>query len=106
LHGHPTQRLPNTLNVGFSDCVGSEILAALPHVAASTGSACHAGAAHASPVLAAMGVPEDSALGAIRFSLGRHTTRAEIDAVVESLVRVAGQGMAIAAGHRHDHANN
>lgn len=88
LHGHPTLRLPNTLNVGFRGMTGGEILAALPHVAASTGSACHAGSVSISPVLAALGVPHDSALGAVRFSLGRHTTREEIDSVVASLLTV------------------
>jgi len=87
LNGHPTRRLPNTLNVGFRGKVGGEILAAMPGLAASTGSACHAGKTHISPVLAAMGVPHDVALGAVRFSLGRETTRTEIDAVVEMLVR-------------------
>ena len=71
LNGHPTQRLPNTLNVGFRGRNGSEILAAMPNLAASTGSACHAGATHISPVLAAMKASHDVALGAVRFSLGR-----------------------------------
>ncbi|MBX9787482.1 MAG: cysteine desulfurase [Pirellulales bacterium] len=88
LNGHPTERLPNTLNVGFRGRVGSDLLAAMPHVAASTGSACHAGSAQISPVLAAMGTPRDVALGAVRFSLGRQTTAEEIDAVVGSLLRV------------------
>lgn len=87
LNGHPEQRLPNTLNVGFRGEIGSEILAGMPHVAASTGAACHAGSTQMSPVLAAMAVPEDIGLGAIRFSLGRGTSRAEIDAVVAALVR-------------------
>ncbi len=87
LNGHPTQRLPNTLNVGFRGQSGQQILAALPNLAASTGSACHAGSAHISPVLAVMGVPRDVALGTIRLSLGRETTRSEINAVVEELVR-------------------
>jgi cysteine desulfurase len=86
LNGHPTLRLPNTLNVSFLGKTGGEILAAMPNVAASTGSACHAGSMHVSPVLAAMGVPRDVALGAVRFSLGRDTTRDEIDCVVESIV--------------------
>jgi cysteine desulfurase len=86
LNGHPDQRLPNTLNVGFRGQVGSEILGRMPGVAASTGSACHAGSMRVSPVLAAIGVPEEVALGAVRFSLGRGTTRREIDAVVEMLV--------------------
>jgi cysteine desulfurase len=89
LHGHSTLRLPNTLNVGFRGFTGGEILAAMPHVAASTGSACHAGSIEISPVLAAMGVPRDSALGAVRFSLGRMTSRAEIDAVVDSIRQIA-----------------
>ena len=83
LNGHPTQRLPNTLNIGFRGKVGSEILAAMPNLAASTGSACHEGSMQISPVLAAMGVPHDIAMGAVRFSLGRQTTRREIDAVVD-----------------------
>jgi len=85
LHGHPTQRLPNTLNVGFVDRIGAEVLAQLDNVAASTGSACHAGVIALSPVLAAMGVSERSGMGAVRFSLGRNTTQADIDAVIERL---------------------
>lgn len=88
LNGHPQWRLPNTLNVSFSGYVGGEILARLPEVAASTGAACHAGRAEMSPVLRAMGVEETTGLGAIRFSLGRGTTRAEIDRVVELLATV------------------
>jgi cysteine desulfurase len=78
--------LPNTLNASFRGKTGDEILAAMPNVAASAGSACHAGSMHVSPVLAAMGVRRDVALGAVRFSLGRDTTRDEIDCVVESIV--------------------
>jgi cysteine desulfurase len=79
LNGHPTQRLPNTLNVSFVGQVGSEILARLDWVAASTGSACHAGSIELSPVLKAMGTPPEIGMGAIRFSLGRTTTRDEIE---------------------------
>ena len=43
LHGHPDHRLPNTLNVGFPGVIGAELLDRTPNVAASTGSACHAG---------------------------------------------------------------
>jgi len=88
LNGHPERRLPNTLNVSFRGVRGSEVLAQLPQIAASTGSACHTGSEYPSPVLEAMGVPAELALGAIRFSLGRTTTRDEIDAVVEQLKRV------------------
>jgi cysteine desulfurase len=85
LNGHPIERLPNTLNVSFVAQVGAEILGRLPRVAASTGSACHAGSVELSPVLRAMGVPLEIGMGAIRFSLGRTTTREEIEAVVEDI---------------------
>ncbi|MEX0717544.1 MAG: cysteine desulfurase family protein [Planctomycetaceae bacterium] len=89
LNGHPEKRLPNTLNVSFVGRVAGEILGSMPNVAASTGSACHAGTTHLSPVLEAMGVCEEAGRGAIRFSLGRSTTQAEIDAVVEILSPLA-----------------
>ncbi|HEX3230211.1 MAG TPA: cysteine desulfurase family protein [Pyrinomonadaceae bacterium] len=85
LNGHASQRLPNTLNVSFVGQVGAEVLARLEGVAASTGSACHAGRVELSPVLACMGTSERVGMGAVRFSLGRGTTRAEIDAVVSQL---------------------
>jgi cysteine desulfurase len=88
LNGHPTSRLPNTLNVSFLGCDGAEVLGKLEGVAASTGSACHAGHAAASPVLNAMGVDPEVAAGAVRFSLGRATTDAELGEVVERLRRV------------------
>lgn len=79
LIGHPHQRLPNTLNVGFVGRIGADILSSLPALAASTGSACDAGQQTMSAVLTAMGVSPEVGLGAIRFSLGRSTSRAEID---------------------------
>ena len=81
LNGHPEHRLPNTLNVSFVGRVGAEILARLEGVAASTGSACHSGRIEMSPVLRAMGVAPEAGMGAVRFSLGRGTTKAEIDTV-------------------------
>jgi cysteine desulfurase len=89
LNGHASERLPNTLNVSFVGRVGAELLARLEGVAASTGSACHAGRVELSPVLAAMGISEHVGMGAVRFSLGRGTTRAEIDAVVSQLRAVS-----------------
>jgi len=82
LNGHPTERLPNTLNVSFEGRIGGEVLDALGEVAASTGSACHAGSQELSPVLKAMGVPEHIGLGAVRFSLGRETTVEEMERVL------------------------
>lgn len=88
LNGHPVERLPNTLNVSFLGQFGYEILDKLHGVAASTGSACHAGQTSLSPVLKAMGIAKTVGLGAIRFSLGRQTTRDEIDQVVTQLHRI------------------
>jgi cysteine desulfurase len=88
LNGHPVERLPNTLNVSFVGRVGAEVLAAMPEVAASTGSACHSGRVELSPVLAAMGVSPETGGGAVRFSLGRPTTEEEIEAVVRLLRRL------------------
>jgi cysteine desulfurase len=90
LNGHPDERLPNTLNVSFVGCHGHEILSRIPDLAASTGSACHEGVHQLSPVLRAMGVPESVGLGAIRFSLGRHSTKQEIESVVEELSMATG----------------
>lgn len=88
LNGHYPRRLPNTLNVAFVGRAGAEILAAMPEVAASTGSACHSGRVELSPVLEAMGVAPQVGMGAIRFSLGRTTTVDEVDDVVARLRRV------------------
>jgi len=85
LNGHPETRLPNTLSVAFPGRFGDDILATLDGVAASTGSACHTGVRNTSPVLAAMGVPNEVAFGTIRFSVGRATTVAELDEVVQRL---------------------
>lgn len=85
LNGHPTERLPNTLNVSFVGQVGATILDRVPGIAASTGSACHSGSVELSPVLQAMAVPPEVGMGAIRFSLGRTTTRDEVEYVVENL---------------------
>jgi len=85
LNGHPEHRLPNTLNVSFAGAIGADILARMADVAASTGSAWHAGRIELSPVLKARGVVPEVGIGAIRFSLGRATTEAEVDIVVDLL---------------------
>lgn len=90
LNGHPQERLPNTLNVSFVDRHGHEILSRMPELAASTGSACHAGTHELSPVLSAMGVSERVGLGAIRFSLGRASTPNEVELVVDRLANLVG----------------
>ncbi len=88
LIGHPAERLPNTLNVGFVGHAGAEILNQVPKLAASTGSACHSGNVEMSSVLRAMRVPPEIGMGAVRFSLGRGTTKEEIETVVELIGQV------------------
>ena len=79
LNGHPSERLPNTLHVSFPGVNGGELLrAAGADVAASVGSACHAGSTEVSGVLAAMGVEASVAAGAVRLSVGVPTTEQEI----------------------------
>ncbi|MBN9498845.1 MAG: cysteine desulfurase [Alphaproteobacteria bacterium] len=77
--------LPNTLNVLFPDAVGNDILARLPDVFASTGSACHAGDSKPSSIILALGYAPDVALGAVRLTSGRSTTEAQIDAAADKL---------------------
>jgi len=96
LNGHPAERLPNTLNVNFIGRAGSEILARVENLAASTGSACHSGSVELSPVLKAMKVPPQIGMGAIRFSLGRTTTREEIESTVALLAKAVAQSHALA----------
>ncbi|NYE07208.1 cysteine desulfurase [Bacillus niacini] len=88
LNGHEEERLPNTLNVSFVRRIGQDLLDAVPQLAASTGSACHAGSIELSPVLKEMNVPEEVGMGAIRFSLGRYTTKDEIDIVLKALKEI------------------
>jgi cysteine desulfurase len=90
LNGHPEHRLPNTLNVSFAGRAGADILAGIPELAASTGSACHSGEITLSPVLKAMGISPEVGIGAIRFSLGRGTTQEEIEWVVTRLTQALG----------------
>ncbi len=88
LNGHPTHRLPNTLNVSFPDVSGETLLEAVSaDVAASVGSACHAGSHEPSGVLAAMGANFPRALGAVRLSVGAYTTEAEIDRAAHGLIK-------------------
>ncbi len=88
LAGDPVDRLPNTLNVLFPNASGNRILEACPEVMASTGSACHAGSEEPSAILTGIGVSPEKALGAIRLSVGRSTTREDI--------QIAGKALAAA----------
>jgi len=84
-NGHPSERLPGTLNLSIPGIVGNDLLAAVPEVAASTGSACHAGISRPSEVLLAMGVDPELARGVLRLSLGRWTTAEEVDFAADRL---------------------
>ncbi len=88
LNGHPTERLPNTLNVSFPGVRSNLLLGKTARIAASTGSACHEGGEETpSSVLIAMGLSSDVAFGAVRLTLGRSSTRQEIDVAAQSLIQ-------------------
>jgi cysteine desulfurase len=87
LNGHPEHRLPNTLHVSFPGVSGRALLGETADiVAASVGSACHSEHDAVSGVLAAMGADAARAAGAVRLSVGRGTTREEVERAAEALV--------------------
>jgi cysteine desulfurase len=97
LNGHPELRLPNTLSVSFRGIEANTLLSEIgTEVAASAGAACHADDVDVSPVIDAMGVPVEWAMGTVRFSVGRGTTSDEIDraanVVCEAVERLAPDG--------------
>jgi len=89
LNGPPERRLPTTLNISIAGLQGHELLAAAPGVAASTGTACHSDRHEPSRVLTAMGIGQHRAMAAIRLSVGRWTTEAEIGAAADHLAEAA-----------------
>jgi len=91
--GHPTERLPGTVNVAFGHVESESIVLGLDlkGVAVSAGSACTAGHVEPSHVLTAVGLPLPWAMGAVRFSLGRSTTAGDVDDVIECVATVVGK---------------
>ncbi len=88
LNGHPTKRLPNTLNISFPDIQGAALLDRLKNtIAASTGSACHEGCFTPSHVLKAMGVSDKDAFSAVRLSLGIENTEWQIKKAGRAIVK-------------------
>ncbi len=87
LNGHPTQRLPNNVNLGIQFVEGESILLSLDMegIAASTGSACSSKSLEASHVLLAIGLKPEEAHGSLRISMGRFTTEEDIDYFLEKL---------------------
>jgi len=89
LNGHPDHRLPNTLSLSFPGIEANLILSELADiVAASAGAACHAGETRMSATLKAMKVPEEYAMGTIRFSTGRFLSELDIEKAAEAVVDV------------------
>jgi cysteine desulfurase len=90
LNGHPTQRLPNTVNISFRFVEGEAMLLNLDMmgIACSSGSACTSGSLEASPILLAMGADPTDAQGALRFSLGRGNSDEDIDYAVDAIETV------------------
>jgi cysteine desulfurase len=86
LNGHPTERLPGSLNVSFEFVEGESLLMSLKDVAVSSGSACTSASLEPSFVLRALGIGEDLAHTSIRFGLGRGNTEEEVDYVCDQLV--------------------
>jgi cysteine desulfurase len=99
LTGHPTLRLPNNASFCFPGVEGEPILLNLDFagICASSGSACATGAIEPSHVLLAMGYSPEVANGALRLTLGRENTDADVDAVLEALPRILADLRALAA---------
>jgi cysteine desulfurase len=89
LNGHPVKRLPGNVNFAFRDVDATSLLVLLEEdgICASAGSACNTGQTRLSHVIEALGVPEEYAPGSVRFTMGRETTKAQVDVVIESLKR-------------------
>ena len=85
-NGDLSRRLPNTASIRFEGADAEAVMSNMDPVAVSTGSACSAGSIEPSEVLTAMGLSRDAAFESVRFSLGRFTTEADIDAAVEGAV--------------------
>jgi cysteine desulfurase len=90
LNGHPTERLPNTVNISFRYVEGEAMLLNLDMmgIACSSGSACTSGSLEASPILLAMGADPTDAQGALRFSLGMGNNDEDVEYAIDALETV------------------
>lgn len=86
VNGHATQRLPGNMNISFGFVEGESLLMGLKDVALSSGSACTSASLEPSYVLKALGVGDELAHSSLRFGIGRFTTEAEIDWVVDKVI--------------------
>ena len=85
VNGDPERRIPGNLNLSFAGLDGEALIAAMPGIAVSTGSACTSASVEPSYVLRALGLGDDLAGASIRIGLGRYTTEAEIDTAIETI---------------------
>lgn len=90
LNGHPTKRLANNVNMSIMDIEGEALLLYLDEVGvqASTGSACTSSTLEPSHVIRALGCPYEVAHGSLRFTLGKHTTKADLDYLMSKLPKI------------------
>ena len=86
LNGHPTERLPNNLNLSFGYVEGESLMMGVSELAVSSGSACTSASLEPSYVLRALGVGDDLAHSSIRFGMGRFTTVEEVDYTAEQMI--------------------
>ena len=86
LNGHPTERLPNNVNISFAYVEGESVLMGLKEIALSSGSACTSATLEPSYVLRGLGVGSDLAHSSIRFGLGRFNTEEEVDYVTKRVL--------------------
>jgi cysteine desulfurase len=87
LNGHPTERLPNNLNISFAYVEGEALLMGVKEIALSSGSACTSATLEPSYVLRALGVGSDLAHSSIRFGLGRFNTDEEVEYTVDRMIK-------------------
>jgi cysteine desulfurase len=108
LNGHPERRLPHNLNLSVRGVIGEDILLMLDAkgICASTGSACQSGSVEPSYVLGACGVPKVWAEGALRFTVGRGTADADIDAVLDELPTIVARMRSFSGGRRTAHPSS
>ncbi|HAF30826.1 MAG TPA: selenide, water dikinase SelD [Bacteroidales bacterium] len=93
LNGHPEHRLPNTLNISFPNIEANILLNELESkgIAASAGAACHTDSVDVSPVLTAIKLSTEYAMGTIRFSVGKYTTEEEVNRASKIIIDVVSQ---------------
>jgi cysteine desulfurase len=87
LNGHPTERLPSTLNISFAYVEGEALMMGIKDVAVSSGSACTSASLEPSYVLKSLGVGDELAHSSLRFGIGRFTTEEEVDYTIDAVVK-------------------